>query len=123
MSLNAALSVYETFLKFKFDRRTSKPIEEYDLRKGNTHLEGEVRFYSIDNMQFERIYDTLVSYGFIKSHEEYQLKVIHYLSDHMSKIRCELNDLTHIREFCKTNVLPMETKFKLKQKMEEYPNY
>ena len=123
MSLNAALSVYETFLNFKFDKRTSKPVEEYDLRKTNTHLEGEVRFYSMDKMQFERIYDTLISYGFVKSKEEYQLKVIHYMSDNMSKIRCELNDLTHIREFCKTNVLPMETKYMLKQKMEEYPTY
>jgi len=123
MSLATALSVYESFLKFKFDRRTSKPIEEYDLRKGNTHLEGEVRFYSIDKMQFERIYNTLTSYGFVKEKEEYQLKVIHYMTDNMSKIRCELNDLTQIREFCKTNILPQETKFMLKQKMEEYPNY
>jgi hypothetical protein len=123
MSLQSALSVYESLLKFKFDRRSSKPMEEYDLRKGNVHLEGEIRFHSVDKMQFERIYNTLLSYGFVKSKEEYQLKIIHYLNDNMSKIRCELNDLGQIREFCKTNVLPLETKYLLKQKLEEYPNY
>jgi len=123
MSLATALSVYQSFLNFKFGKRSSKPYEEDDLRKTKTHLEGEVRFYSIDKMQFERIYQTLASYGFVKSKEEYQLKVIHYMTDNMSKIRCELNDLTQIREFCKTNVLPLETKYRLKQKMEEYPNY
>ena len=123
MSLQSALSVYESLLKFKFDRRSSKPMDEYDLRKGNVHLEGEIRFHTIDKIQFERIYQTLLSYGFVKAKDEYQLKVIHYLNDNMSKIRCELNDLAQIREFCKTNVLPLETKYILKQKMEEYPNY
>ena len=123
MSLNAALSIYETLLKNKFDRRSSKPMEEYDLRKGNTHLEGEIRFYSMDKLQFERIYQVLLSYGFVKSKEEYQLKVIHYLNDNLSKIRCELNDLTQIQEFCKSNVLPIETDYVLKQKLEEYPTY
>ena len=84
MSLNAALSIYETLLKNKFDRKSSKPMEEYDLRKGNTHLEGEIRFYSMDKLQFERIYQVLLSYGFVKSKEEYQLKVIHYLNDNQS---------------------------------------
>jgi hypothetical protein len=123
MSLNAALSVYETFLNFKFDRKSSKPIEQYDLRKANVHLEGEVRFYTIDKMQFERIYNSLVSYGFVKSKEEYQLKIVHHMTDEMSKVRCELNDLSQIREFCKTNILPSDTKYILKQKMQEYPNY
>ncbi len=123
MSLQSALSIYESLLKFKFDRRSSKPIEEYDLRKGNVSLEGEFRFYNIDKMQFERIHQTLMSYGFTKKKEEYQLKIIHYLNDPMSKIRCELNDLTHIREFCKTNVLPQETNYVLKQRMDEYPQY
>lgn len=123
MSLNAALSVYQSLLKYKFDKRNSKPEEEYDLRRVKTHLEGEIRFYSIDKMQFERIYNTLVSYGFVKEKEEYQLKVIHYMNDNMSKIRCELNDMGQIREFCKTNILPNDTKYILKQKIEQYPNY
>jgi hypothetical protein len=123
MSLHSALSIYESLLKFKFDRRSSKPIDEYDLRKGNVHLEGEIRFHSVDKMQFERVYSSLLSYGFLKTKEEYQLKLIHYLNDSMSKIRCELNDLTHIQEFCKTNVLPQETQYILKQRMEEYPKY
>ena len=123
MSLNSALSIYESLLKFKFDRRSSKPIEEYDLRKGNVHLEGEVRFQPVDKMQFERVYASLLSYGFTKKKEEYQLKMIHYLNDSMSKIRCELNDLSHIQEFCKTNILPLNTQYILKQRMEEYPQY
>lgn len=123
MSLNSALSIYESLLKFKFDRRSSKPIEEHDLRKENVHLEGEIRFQSMDKMQFERIYNSLLSYGFLKTKEEYQLKLIHYLNDSMSKIRCELNDLSQIQEFCKTNILPLETKYILKQRMEEYPKY
>lgn len=123
MALNSALSVYESLLKFKFDRRSSKPMDEYDLRKGNTHLEGELRFYSIDKIQFERVYQTLMSYGFVKAKDEYQLKIVHYLNDNMSKVRCELTDLSQIREFCKTNTLPLETKYILKQRMEEYPNY
>ena len=123
MSLQSALSVYESLLKYKFDNRTSKPMDEYDLRKVNVHLEGEIRFQPVDKIQFERIYNTLISYGFVRSNEDYLLKIIHYLNDNMSKIRCELNDLARIREFCKTNVLPLETKYILKQKMEEYPNY
>ena len=53
MSLSTALSVYESFLKYKFGKRSSKPIEEYDLQRSKVHLEGEVRFYSIDKMKFE----------------------------------------------------------------------
>jgi len=123
MNLNSALSIYHTFLKFKFDQKSSKPEEEYDLRKGKVHLEGEVRFQQVDKIQFERIYASLLSYGFLKTKEEYQLKMIHYLNDSMSKIRCELNDLSQIQEFCKTNVLPQETQYILKQRMEEYPQY
>ncbi len=123
MNLNSALTIYENLLKFKFDRRSSKPIEEDDLRKGTTHLEGEIRFQDIDKMQFERVYRTLLSFGFLKTKEEYQLKILHYLNDTMSKVRCELTDLTHIQEFCKTNVLPQETKYILKKRLEDYPQY
>ena len=123
MNLNSALSIYKNLLNFKLDGRSSKPLEENDLRNRNTHLEGEIRFQEIDKMQFERIYRSLLSYGFIKTKEEYQLKIIHYMNDSMSKIRCELNDLTQIQEFCKTNVLPLETQYILKQRLEEYPQY
>lgn len=123
MSLTSALSIYETLLNKKFDSRNSKPKEEYDLRNGNVHLEGEVRFYAMDKIQFERVYQSLLSYGFTKKKEEYQLKIIHYLTDNLSKIRCELNDLSTIQDFCKTGMLPVQTQYLLKQKMEEYPTY
>jgi hypothetical protein len=123
MSLQSALSIYETLLKTKFDKRNSKPMEEYDLRKGTTHLEGEIRFGDVDKIRFERVYQSLLSFGFVKKKEEYQLKVIHYLNDNLSKIRCELTDLSQIQEFCKTNILPVGTSYLIKQKLEQYPNY
>jgi hypothetical protein len=120
MSLQSALSIYETLLKTKFDKRNSKPMEEYDLRKGTTHLEGEIRFGDVDKIRFERVYQSLLSFGFVKKKEEYQLKVIHYLTDNLSKILCELTDLSQIQEFCKTNLLPAGTSYLIKQKLEQF---
>lgn len=121
-NLSSALFVYESILNFKFDKRTSKPIEEYDVRLPNTNVECEVRFSKIDKLRFERVYKALLSYGFKKHSDGYQLKIMHY-HEPASKVRCEINDLTQIREFCKTNILPDKTNYVLKQKFTEYPNY
>ena len=121
-NLSSALFVYESILNFKFDKKSSKPIEEYDVRMPNTNVECEVRFSKIDKLLFERVYKTLLSYGFKKHNDGYQLKIMHY-HEPSAKVRCELNDLTQIREFCKTNILPDKTNYVLKQKFTEYPNY
>ena len=103
-NLSSALSIYERILRKKYDRTSRNDMEEYDVRMPNTNVECEVRFNRITKTSFEDVYQKLLSYGFVKSNESYQLKIIHYLDKNdyksSSKVRCELNDLTQIKEFC-----------------------
>jgi hypothetical protein len=119
-NLSSAMKVYQELLTAKFDKRNSQPMEAYDLRNPRVHLEGEIRFGKIDKAVFERVYSRLLSYGFVKTSESYQLKIICYTND---KIRCELKDIGVIRDFCTSNALPDQAEFILKERLKEYPTY
>jgi hypothetical protein len=122
-NLDSALDVYNKILHMKYDRTSREDMTQYDIRSINSNLECEVRFNRIDKTKFENVYKRLISYGFKKSNEGYQLKIIHYMDKDTSKIRCELDDLTHIKEFCSSNTLPEKTSYVLKDRFSEYMNY
>ena len=119
-NLSSAMKVYQDLLAAKFDKKSSRPMDAYDLRDPRVQLEGEVRFGKRDKATFERVYSRLLSYGFVKSSESYQLKIICYTND---KIRCELKDIGVIRDFCTSNALPDQAEFILKDRLKEYPDY
>ncbi len=127
MSLRNAFSIYEKILKTKFDSRSQNPMDEYDIRSNKANVEFEVRFKNIKKLEFERVYNYLILKGFIQKQEQYQLKISHTVNgdnSDESKIRCQINDLSEIKEFCKKNVLPESTEYLFKQRfMREYPKY
>ena len=119
-NLSSAMKVYQDLLATKFDKKNTQPMEPYDLRNPRVHLEGEVRFGKIDKTVFERVYSRLLSYGFVKTSESYQLKIICYTND---RIRCELKDIGVIRDFCTSNALPDQAEFILKDRPKDYKPY
>lgn len=127
MSLRNAFSIYEKILKAKFDSRSQNPMEEFDIRSSKANVELEVRFKNIEKLKFEDIYKYLLSKGFVVKQEQYQLKISHTLNGENSedsKIRCQINDLSEIKDFCKKNVLPETTEYLFKQRfMREFPKY
>ncbi len=127
MNLRTAFSVYEKILKTKFDSRSQNLMDEYDIRSSKSNVEFEIRFKDIKKLEFERVYKYLLSKGFIVKNEQYQLKISHTLggeNSNDSKIRCQINDLSEIKEFCKKNVLPETTEYLFKERfMKEYPKY
>jgi hypothetical protein len=129
MNLKSVLSIYEKILKTKFDSRSQNLMEEYDVRSNKANVELEVRFKDIKKLDFERVYKYLLLKGFKLQNEQYQLKISHTLGSDSadskdSKIRCQINDLSEIKEFCKKNVLPETTEYLFKEKfMKEYPKY
>lgn len=124
-NLSSALSIYDKLLHTKYDRTSRDEMEKYDLRMPNSNIECEVRFNGIDKSKFENVYKRLLSYGFTKTKESYQLKIMHYVdkSKSSSNVRCELDDLTHIKEFCSSNTLPEKTNYVLKDRFPEYMKY
>jgi hypothetical protein len=122
-NLSSALSIYEKLLHKKYDRTSRDEMEPYDIRMSSSNIECEVRFNRINKEGFENVYKRLLSYGFTKTNESYQLKIMHYMDKSSSKIRCELDDLTHIKEFCTSNTLPEKTNYVLKDRFPEYMNY
>jgi hypothetical protein len=127
MNLKTTFSVYEKLLKTKFDSRSQSSMEEYDIRSSNSNIEYEVRFKDIKKLDFERVYKYLLTKGFVVKTEQYQLKIGHTLGEensNESKIRCQVNDLSEIKDFCNKNVLPETTEYLFKEKfMKEYPRY
>lgn len=127
MNLRTVSSIYEKILKTKFDNRSQNLMEEYDIRSSKSNVELEVRFKDIKKLDFERVYKYLLLKGFTVKNEQYQLKISHNLggeNSNDSKIRCQINDLSEIKEFCKKNVLPETTEYLFKEKfMKEYPKY
>jgi hypothetical protein len=119
-NLSSAMKVYQDLLATKFDKKNTQPMEPYDLRNPRVHLEGEVRFGKMDKSIFERVYSRLLSYGFVKTSESYQLKIICYTND---RIRCELKDIGVIRDFCTSNALPDQAEFILKDRPKDYKPY
>jgi hypothetical protein len=120
MALNDAFRVLDSFIKEKYTK-SQKPLQPRDIRDKRSNIEFEVRFginKPLTKMEFERIYSKLLSYGFKKVSEEYQLKII---TD--SDIRCEVHDLSNIREYCKTNILPYSSQYITKESLIDTRRY
>ena len=78
MALVDAFRVLGSVIKEKYTK-SQTPLKAKDIRDKRSNIEFEVRFgihKPVSKMEFERIYSKLVSYGFIKVSEEYQLKII-----------------------------------------------
>ena len=111
MSLTDAFTVFKKTCIKKYSSKTDPtPISKFDIRKKNSSIEFEIRFghkMVINKMEFERVYNTLLSYGFVKNYEEYHLKIMTEIDKpEPIKIRTEINDLSSIKEYCKSNIIP-----------------
>jgi len=102
-------------------------LSKYDIRKKNSSIEFELRFghkQTITKMDFERVYNKLLSYGFVKDTEQYHLKIITELSNsdksEVLKIRTEINDLSSIKEYCKTNIVPESASHIIKNNIDKH---
>lgn len=114
MTLRDSLASLNGFLKEKYTK-TDKPMDEEDIRDPRSNIEYEIRFginKPFTKMEFERIYSKLLSHGYVKQTEEHQLKII---TD--SSIRCEMNDLSKIKAYCKENILPIGCQYIAKRPM------
>ena len=114
MTLSGAYDVFGKTIISKYSP-SQVPKTKFDLRDKNTSIEFEIRFGlkdPINKMDFERVYNNLLSHGFIKVSEEYHLKII---TDNTNRIRSEINNLTNVREFCKTNIMPEDTDHIIKE--------
>ena len=100
MSIHNILEDYKKFLK-----KDSEDI-----------LELEFRFKPNNKRLFENVFKTLVNYNFKKTNEQ------HLFKSSYENIRCELNNLTDIEEFCNTNILPDSTTFIEKTQLNYFKN-
>ena len=78
MTLSGAYDVFGKTIISKYSP-SQVPKTKFDLRDKNTSIEFEIRFGlkdPINKMDFERVYNNLLSHGFIKVTEEYHLKII-----------------------------------------------
>ena len=108
MALVDAFRVLGTVIRDKYTK-SQAPTQPKDIRDKRSNIEFEIRFginKPISKMEFERIYSKLLSYGFVKVSEQYHLKIIND-----SSIRCEVNDISNIKEYCKTNILPANSQY------------
>jgi hypothetical protein len=117
MALDKTFAIYTGLLQQKY-AKTQDALEQYDIRGKDTNIEYEIRFQDINKMKFEEIHKKLLVSGFNMNMEEYYLKVSNYVNN----VRCEINDLTNIKSFCKTNILPDSAKHIIKDKFKEFPN-
>ena len=124
MSLTEAYSLFKKAVLKKY-MRTQEVMTRFDLRKPNSSIEFEIRFghnFTLSKMDFERVYQSLLSFGFVKESEQYHLKITTELNtpDKSSKlkIRTEINDLSSIKEFCKTNIPPETSTHIIKQNID-----
>jgi SAM-dependent methyltransferase len=117
MNLDKTFAIYTSLLSKKYGR-SSESLEQNDIRNKDVNIEYEVRFNDINKMKFEEIHKKLLMSGFILQNEEYYLKISNYINS----IRCEITDLTHVKNFCKTNILPDTTTYLIKEKFREYPD-
>lgn len=102
MALTDSIRLLQEIIKEKYTK-SDKAMQSQDIRDPKSNIEYEIRFginKPYTKMEFERVYSKLLSYGFVKVAEEHQLKII---TD--SSIRCEMNDLSKIKEYCKQNIL------------------
>jgi len=114
MNLESALRVFNELMTQK-ESKSKDPITKYDIRSKRAHIEFEIRFglnKPLTQIEFERVYNKLLSYGFIKISEQYHLKI---LTD--DRIRCEISDLSNIKEYCETGVMPESTEYITKEQL------
>jgi hypothetical protein len=114
MNLESALRVFNEVMTQK-ESKSKDPITKYDIRSKRSHIEFEIRFglnKPLTKIEFERVYNKLISFGFVKISEQYHLKI---LTD--DRIRCEISDLTNIKEYCETGIMPESTEYITKEKL------
>jgi len=116
MALDKTFDIYTSLLQKKY-ARSSDALEQYDIRNKSTNIEYELRFRDINKIKFQDIHKKLLTAGFKLNMEEYHLKISNYINN----VRCEISDLTNIKNFCKTNILPDSTNYLIKEKFKEYP--
>jgi hypothetical protein len=115
MDLNTTFTIYTQLLQKKY-AKSQEGLEQYDIRNKDTNIEYEIRFRNINKIKFEEIHKRLMMAGFVTQNEDYYLKIINYINS----VRCEINDITNIKEYCKQNILPDSTKYIMKEKFKEF---
>jgi SAM-dependent methyltransferase len=116
MALDKTFAIYTGLLQKKYVK-SSEALEQYDIRNKDVNVEYELRFKDINKIKFEEIHKKLLVSGFQLQKEEYYLKILNYINN----VRCEISDITNVKHFCKTNVLPDSTEYLVKEKFKEYP--
>ena len=116
MALDKTFAIYTSLLQKKYSK-TQEGLEQYDIRSKYVNIEHEIRFKDINKINFENIHKKLLVSGFVLNKEEYYLKISNYINN----VRCEIADLTNVKNFCKTNILPDSTMYVIKEKFKEYP--
>jgi SAM-dependent methyltransferase len=116
MTLDKTFAIYTGLLQKKY-AKTQEALEQNDIRHKHVNIEYEIRFKDINKMMFEEIHKKLLVSGFVVHQEEYYLKI----SNYMNNIRCEIADLTNVKTYCKTNILPNTTSYVVKDRFPEYP--
>ena len=116
MALDKTFAIYTSLLEKKY-KRVQESLEQYDIRSKDVNVEYELRFNDINKIKFQNIHKKLLESGFVLQQEEYYLKVSNYINN----VRCEIEDLTNIKNFCKNNLLPSSTKYVIKDRFKEYP--
>ena len=114
MDMNKTFSIYSDLLQKK-NGKSQDNLEQYDIRNKSTNIEYEVRFgrnTTIDKIKFEEVQKKLMMSGFVVGQEDYYLKINNYVNS----VRCEINDLSQIKAFCKSNTLPDTTVFIIKER-------
>ena len=114
MNLESALRVFNDVMTQK-ESKSKDPITKYDIRSKNSNIEFEIRFglnKPLSKIEFERVYNKLISHGFIIISEQYHLKI---LTD--DRIRCEISDISNIKAYCETGILPETTEYITKEKL------
>jgi hypothetical protein len=129
MTISQAFTAFKQSISEKYsNKKPQDQLPKYDIRKKNSNIEFEIRFghkLTISKMDFERVYNKLLSFGFVKETEQYHLKVIteHKTPDKQNtiNIRTEINDLSNIREYCRTGIIPESATHLVKQNLKQEP--
>jgi len=115
MTLEETYAIYKSLLKKKYTK-SDLTLEQYDVRSKDVNIEYEIRFNDINKIKFQDIHKKLLVSGFVLQKEQYYLKI-----SNDTDLRCEIEDITNIKNFCKNNLLPSSTKYIIKNKFEDYP--
>ena len=70
MTISQAFTAFKQSISEKYsNKKPQDQLPKYDIRKKNSSIEFEIRFghkKTITKMDFERVYNKLLSYGFVK---------------------------------------------------------